>query len=98
MLSHLLALPVPVLLGEISDAVYMFHFIPLSFYDHFRFRLDAMPHWMVYSAYWLVLLVGAYLAWRFIERPCRHARAHIDIAETRKRRFQVHRHPRRGGT
>jgi peptidoglycan/LPS O-acetylase OafA/YrhL len=71
-ISRLLSMKLPVLLGEISFSVYMCHQIFLRVFAEndslaaFGGKLDQ------YAAFWTSVLVMSYLLWEFIEKPCRH--------------------------
>lgn len=62
-----------VLLGEISFSVYLVHQILLRIYSNYFKSLDVLPLWISYGYFWIALLVGSYLLWEIVEKPCRKA-------------------------
>ncbi|MBI5589580.1 MAG: acyltransferase [Deltaproteobacteria bacterium] len=69
--SKILSWPFAVLLGEISYSVYLIHTILLRFYQHYRHVFSDIPGWILYTIYWILVLIISHLIWLFIERPIR---------------------------
>jgi peptidoglycan/LPS O-acetylase OafA/YrhL len=69
--SQILSVPLAVTLGEISFSVYLLHQILLWFYYVHIASFSGLPDWLVYSVYWLLLLLLAHLVWQLVERPAR---------------------------
>ena len=70
-LSRLLSTRPPVLLGEISFALYLLHPVLLTiFTDHAR-ALLRVPNPILYALYWVLTLLTAHLVWVLIETPMR---------------------------
>lgn len=72
-ISKVLQMKLPIVLGEISYSIYLFHQIPLRFYlVHVQdFSFISQP--LLYLIYWVLLLICSYLVWLLIEKPCRHS-------------------------
>lgn len=71
LVARLLALRPLVVLGEISFAIYMIHHPVLRLYQQHQAMVADLPTWLVYAAYWAVVLIASWLSWRLVERPCR---------------------------
>lgn len=70
-IARLLTYRLPVLLGEISFAVYLVHHIVLRYISAHPRTFGWMSGWLAYLVFWLVTLVAAHLLWAFVERPAR---------------------------
>jgi len=70
-ISRLLALPLLVVLGEISYSVYLLHAVLLSYYLSHPLVFAPLPDRVAYFAFWLVILVAAYVVWSLVELPSR---------------------------
>lgn len=69
---HLFALPLLVILGEMSYPIYLTHQIGLRHYNGNRVAFDAAaPGVVLYAVVWAVVLCVSYLVWRLVERPSR---------------------------
>jgi peptidoglycan/LPS O-acetylase OafA/YrhL len=75
--SQILSVPFAVTLGEISFSVYLLHGILLWFYYLHIASFSRLPDWLVYAAYWLLLLLLAHLVWQLVERPARKRLAEL---------------------
>lgn len=69
--SRFLTRPFPVLMGEISFALYLVHHILLHYISVHPRTLGGITGWPAYLAFWLLTLVAAHLLWLVIERPAR---------------------------
>jgi len=70
-ISRVLSWPVFVFLGEISFSIYLLHQILLRAYSGY-FEVQVMtPVWFSWGYYIVVVLLGSYLLWEVIEKPCR---------------------------
>jgi peptidoglycan/LPS O-acetylase OafA/YrhL len=70
-IARLLSAPLGVLLGEISYSVYLMHQMLIQWRGHHADRLAAVPPWLVYSVYWLLVLLSSFVIWAAVERPLR---------------------------
>ena len=71
-LSVALSLPVIVLLGRISFALYLIHYLFITLYKlHLNEFSSNFSSWELNIAYWAACLGAAYLLFTFIEEPCR---------------------------
>jgi peptidoglycan/LPS O-acetylase OafA/YrhL len=87
-LSRLLGLPVLVLLGEISYALYLLHQIVLRWTDYRSDLLVWMPSPLQIALFCGVTLAGSWLLWRYVERPSRRALLRwLTPADTRRWRL-----------
>ena len=62
-----------VLLGEISFSLYLLHLLVCHYYVIHPEPFVALPPWLLYLGYWLIVLLVAYVGWSVIEVPCRRA-------------------------
>jgi hypothetical protein len=62
-----------VLLGEISFSLYLLHLLVCHYYVIHPGPFVALPSWLLYLGYWLIVLLTAYIGWSVIEVPCRRA-------------------------
>jgi hypothetical protein len=62
-----------VLLGEISFSLYLLHLLVCHYYVIHPGPFVALPPWLLYLGYWLIVLLVAYVGWSVIEVPCRRA-------------------------
>ncbi len=60
-----------VLLGEISFSIYLLHQILIRFYRNNIVPIDYFPSVFSYIYFWAILLLGSYLLWATVEKPCR---------------------------
>lgn len=60
-----------VLLGEISFSMYLLHNFFTFHYGSHQQSFDAVPGWLGYAVYWLLVLCASFLMWRLVEIPCR---------------------------
>ena len=81
LLSRALSLPLLVLLGEISFSTYMIHQLVIRAWGRVS---GLMPESTAFNvvALLLVIYVGSYLTWRFLERPAQ--RAILSFARSRR--------------
>lgn len=71
LVSRALSLPFLVLLGEISYALYLFHFSVIHYYMLHEHVFGWIPRWWKFGMFWGIFLLGSYLLWKYIEKPCR---------------------------
>lgn len=69
--STLLRARLPVLLGEISFALYLVHTSVLAWYQQHAAGFAGLPAGLAYAAYWVAALMIAYWIYRLVELPCR---------------------------
>ncbi len=62
-----------VLLGEISFSLYLLHLLVCHYYVIHPGPFVALPPWLLYSGYWTIVLLVAYVGWSAVEVPCRRA-------------------------
>jgi len=70
-ISRVLSGPVFVFLGEISFSVYLLHQIILRAYSGYFEMHVTTPVWFSFGYYIVVVLLGSYMLWEIIEKPCR---------------------------
>jgi hypothetical protein len=71
--SRLLSCRPLVLLGEISYSLYLVHLIFCHYYVLHPGPFVAMPPYLLFAGYWVVVLLAAYVGWFAVEVPCRRA-------------------------
>lgn len=62
-----------VLFGEISFSLYLLHLLVCHYYVIHPAPFVALPPWLLYIGFWLLILLMAYVGWSLIEVPCRRA-------------------------
>ena len=72
-LSRILSKSVFVFLGEISFSVYLLHQIMIRVYSSSFEKFIVTPIWFTYSYFIILLLLGSYILWEIIEKPCQKA-------------------------
>ena len=70
-ISRLLSLSFPILLGEISYALYLLHTSLIRWYVLHAAHFRDVPRWLTYTIFWAVALVSSYVVWTVIECPTR---------------------------
>jgi peptidoglycan/LPS O-acetylase OafA/YrhL len=70
-ISHMLSLKIPVLLGEASYSIFLFHVIILRLYSMNAQKLSFIPASFLYVIFWIILLVSSFIILFFIEKPSR---------------------------
>jgi peptidoglycan/LPS O-acetylase OafA/YrhL len=74
LISQALSYHVPVVLGEISYAVYLIHLPVIILFTFVLRRVTAnWPDPLEYAIFCALVLIAAWLLWRFVERPMRRA-------------------------
>jgi len=71
LVARLLSYSLPVLLGQLSYAIYLVHQPILAFYKGHGRDLAGTPAWLLIFSAAAIILAVAYLVWAAIERPCR---------------------------
>jgi peptidoglycan/LPS O-acetylase OafA/YrhL len=69
--SRVLTVRFGLLLGEISFSIYLFHQIIYRFYASNIGYFVGFSNKILFSGYWLILLLGSFLVWKYIENPSR---------------------------
>ncbi|MBN2810250.1 MAG: acyltransferase [Deltaproteobacteria bacterium] len=69
-ISKILSKPVFVFLGEISFSIYLLHQILIRAYSFYFEKFIMPPTWITYGYFIVLVLLGSYLLWEFIEKPC----------------------------
>jgi len=70
-IAKTLSLSVFVFLGEISFSLYLLHQIILRVYSNIFRDFILTPMWFNYFYFVAIVLLGSYLLWQIIEKPCR---------------------------
>jgi peptidoglycan/LPS O-acetylase OafA/YrhL len=70
-ISNVLSLKIPVLLGEISYGIFLFHLIILRIYSMNAQKVSFIPTPILYLIFWIFLLVSSFLLLQVIEKPSR---------------------------
>ncbi len=68
--SYILSKPVFVFLGEISFSVYLLHQIMIRAYTSNFEKFIVTPTWFTYGYFIALILLGSYILWEVIEKPC----------------------------
>lgn len=71
-LSRVLATKAFRFLGEISFSIYMIHRLILGYYRMHLASITEIPNGLAYGIFWLFLIIGSYLLWKVVEKPCRN--------------------------
>jgi peptidoglycan/LPS O-acetylase OafA/YrhL len=71
LISRVLGTRIPLLLGEASFSVFLFHQIIIRYYSANADLFSSVPQPFLYVLFWVFLLVISFAVLMFIERPCR---------------------------
>ena len=71
LISKVLRTRIPLLLGEASFSVFLFHQIILRYYSVNAALFSSVPQPFLYALFWVFLLMISFVVLMFIERPCR---------------------------
>ena len=71
LVSHMLSFRIPVVLGELSYSIFVFHQVILRVYTTKAQQFSFLPEPLLYLCFWISLLAGSFLVWLWIEIPCR---------------------------
>lgn len=72
LIAKILSFRLGIILGEISFSIYLFHQIIHRFYLGNMDSFENVPYLGVSLAYWIILLSGSFLVWKYVERPSRN--------------------------
>lgn len=70
-ISHMLSLKIPVLLGEASYSIFLFHLIVLRLYSMNAQTFSFIPPSYLYLIFWIFLIISSFIVLFFIEKPSR---------------------------
>jgi peptidoglycan/LPS O-acetylase OafA/YrhL len=71
LISRVLGTRIPLLLGEASYSIFLFHQIILRYYFANASLFSSVPQPLLYALFWIFLLMVSFVALMVIERPCR---------------------------